>query len=72
MFAYQAANYFMNFEHAEADIFILFYRVMEIGGIEMFRHKDNDDKNKRNDVNVNSKKSTVLLQRISKIQDHLL
>lgn len=45
----------MNFEHAEADIFILFYRVMEIGGIEMFRHKDNDDKNKRNDVNVNSK-----------------
>lgn len=50
------AEYMMDMNYAEADIYTVFNRMMEIGHLEMFRpHLAENDK-KKQEYNVNSKK----------------
>ncbi len=62
----KTAKYFYDLENADSDIFFCFEKIMAAGHMEMFSHS-NADKAKRTDINLNSKKATAILQRVSRI-----
>jgi len=68
----EMASFLMDLEFIEADIFNLFSRMMEIGHLEMFRPSLSESQRKKQESNLNSKKQSAILIRISKIQDHYL
>lgn len=70
--ALEMASFMMDMNYAEADIYALFNRMMEIGHLEMFRSNLSESQRKKQEYNVNSKKQQAILIRISKIQDNYL
>ncbi|KAL4509987.1 hypothetical protein ABPG72_010180 [Tetrahymena utriculariae] len=68
----EMAQFMMNMNYAEADIYTLFCKMMDIGHLEMFRPYLAENSKKKQEYNINSKKSQAILLRISKIQDNYL
>lgn len=63
----EMAKFFYDFRYAEADIYTVFNKIMELGHKEMFGHDGKSSKAKNKEINANSRKSSDLLIRIGKI-----